>query len=73
MWIAGRSPGRRGQQVEWVPRPDSSLLLLSLRHVEDVVAYCAQYEFEDVISSVADADMAAPRTLAGVELSRKAY
>jgi len=73
MWMAGRSPGRRGQQVEWVPRRDSNLLLLSLRQVEDVVAYCAQYEFEDVISSVADADMAAPRTLRGVELSRKAY
>jgi len=51
--------------------PDA--LLLSLRKVEDVVAYCAQYEFEDVVSSVVDADMAAPERLGRVELSRKAY
>jgi hypothetical protein len=47
--------------------------LLSLRKVEDVVAYCAQYEFEDVISSVMDAETAAPEKLDGVERSRKAY
>jgi hypothetical protein len=56
-----------------IPRHTPDVLLLSLRKVEDVVAYCAQYEFEDVISSVVDADMAAPEKLDGVELSRKAY
>ena len=56
-----------------VPRHTRDVLLLSLRKVEDVVAYCAQYEFEDVISSVMDAEMAAPEKLDGVELSRKAY
>ncbi|MFL5313296.1 MAG: glycosyltransferase [Myxococcales bacterium] len=56
-----------------VPRHTPDVLLLSLRKVEDVVAYCAQYEFEDVISSVMDAETAAPEKLDAVELSRKAY
>ncbi len=73
MLVPDRLPERRGQHIEWVSRRDSNVLLLSLRNVEDVVAYCAQYEFEDVISSVAPADMAAPERLDGVELSRKAY
>src|SRR5690348_4549220 len=73
MSIAGRSPARRGPQLEWISQPDSKVLLLSQRNVEQVVAYCVQYEFEDVIASVVDADMAAPTALDGVELSRKAY
>jgi hypothetical protein len=73
MLLADRLPERRGQHIEWVSRRDSNVLLLSLRNVEDVVAYCAQYEFEDVISSVAQTDMASPEKLEGVELSRKAY
>lgn len=52
---------------------DSKLLLLSLRMVDDVVAFCAQYEFEDVIAATTGADMVAPDSLHGVELSRKAY
>jgi hypothetical protein len=65
------SPGWQG--IDWVSQPDSTVLLLSLRKVEDLVAYCAQYEFEDVIASVTSADMAAPISLEGLELSRKAY
>jgi len=59
--------------VHWTSRGDSNLLLLSLRKVDDLVAFCAQYEFEDVIASAAGVDMAAPDGLRGVELSRKAY
>jgi Glycosyl transferases group 1 len=73
MLVADRLSALRGQHIEWISRRDSNVLLLSLRNVEDLVAYCAQYEFEDVIASVADADMAAPERLNGVELSRKAY
>lgn len=73
MLVADRSAALRRQHIQWIPGRDSNFLLLSLRNVEDVVAYCAQYEFEDVIASVADADMAAPEKLNGVELSRKAY
>ncbi len=73
MSVDGLLPERRGRHIEWVSRQGANVLLLSLRKVEDVVAYCAQYEFEDVISSVVDADMAAPEKLDSVELSRKAY
>jgi len=73
MSMPGRSPARRGQQLEWIPQPGSNVLLLSQRNVEHVVAYCAQYEFEDVVASVVDADMATPKALDGVEASRKAY
>ena len=61
------------QEVESASPPGPAVLLLSLRDVEDVVAYCAQYEFEDVISSVANAEVVAPDTLHPVERSRKAY
>jgi hypothetical protein len=71
--IIDKFPQRSAKQIDWVSRENSSLVLLSLRKVEDVVAYCAQYEFEDVIASVTDVDMAAPESLEGVELSRKAY
>ncbi len=73
MSILDKLTERLGQQIEWVSHGDSNVLLLSLRKVEDVVAYCAQYEFEDVIASVTDADMAAPEGLERVEFSRRAY
>src|SRR5215467_13202074 len=62
-----------GGDVEFVSRGNANVLLLSLRRVEDVVAFCAQYEFEDVIASVAPTDMAILGSLERVELSRKAY
>src|SRR5262249_31670308 len=68
-----RFPMLSSARVQWTSQRDSNLLLLSLRKVDDVVAFCAQYEFEDVIASAAEADMAAPDSLQGVELSRKAY
>jgi hypothetical protein len=73
MSIVDRFIERKGWPIEWLSQGNAKVLLLSLRNVEDVVAYCAQYEFEDVIGSVTDADMAAPAGLQGVELSRKAY
>ena len=71
MHLSNLTGGTR--QVGWVSSANARVLLLSLRKVEDLVAYCAQYEFEDVIASVAGADMATPDALSGVELSRKAY
>ena len=73
MWIDHEMRMLSAGHVHWTSQADSNVLLLSLRKVDDVVAFCAQYEFEDVIASVAEADMAAPESLQGVELSRKAY
>ena len=65
--------GLLGPPIGWESRGESDVLLLSLRKVEDVVAYCAQYELEDVVASVVGADMAVPEALQGIEVSRKAY
>jgi Glycosyl transferases group 1 len=50
-----------------------SLLLLSMRRLADLVAYCAQYEFEDVITEVTGADRVDADGEAALELSRRAY
>ncbi|MGC2459696.1 MAG: glycosyltransferase [Steroidobacteraceae bacterium] len=49
------------------------VLLLSMRRLADQVAYCMQYEFEDVIGEVTGADLVEADNLAALELSRRAY
>jgi hypothetical protein len=39
-----------------VPGSGGSVLQLSMRRVHDLVAFCAPYEFEDVVASVSGAD-----------------
>jgi glycosyltransferase involved in cell wall biosynthesis len=50
-----------------------NVLLLSMRRLADHVAYCLDYEFEDVISEVTGADLVEADNLAALELSRRAY
>ncbi len=50
-----------------------SVLLLSLRHLHDLVAYSVQYELEDVLADVAGADRVDASDEAALELSRRAY
>ena len=54
MHLSNLTGGTR--QVGWVSSANARVLLLSLRKVEDLVAYCAQYEFEDVIASATRLD-----------------
>jgi glycosyltransferase involved in cell wall biosynthesis len=49
------------------------VLLLSMRRLADHVAYCLDYEFEDVIGEVTHADLVEADNLAALELSRRAY
>ena len=49
------------------------MLLLSMRGLSDLVAYCLQYEFEDVIADVAGADRINVGGWEALELSRRAY
>jgi len=49
------------------------VLLLSMRRVADLVAFCAQYEFEDVIAGVTAADRVEAGAWAALERSRRAY
>ena len=46
--------------------------LFSLRHLERHVSRCAEYEFEDVIREVDDADLLVPEARAGYGLSQRA-
>lgn len=49
------------------------MLLLSMRRLANLVAFCAQYEFEDVITEVTGADRIDADGEAALELSRRAY
>jgi hypothetical protein len=49
------------------------VLLLSMRRLANLVAYCMAYEFEDVMGQVTRADRVEADDLAALELSRRAY
>lgn len=50
-----------------------NVLLLSMRNIATLVAYCALYEFEDVIEQLTDADCIEVGDRKGLEQSRRAY
>ena len=56
-----------------VPGSGGDILVLSMRRVADLVAYCLQYEFEDVIVDATGADRLEPTRLELVEFKRKVY
>ena len=49
------------------------VLLLSQRRIDDLVAYCLAYEFEDVFAAVTNAQRIDVTDLPGLEFSRRAY
>lgn len=59
--------------VHLVPGSGGDILVLSMRRVADLAAYCPQYEFEDVIADVTGADRVEPTRLELVEFKRKVY
>lgn len=56
-----------------VPGQSRSVLLLSMRRLANLVAYCAQYEFEDVIAEVTGADRVEVAGEPALERSRRVY
>ena len=50
-----------------------NVLLLSMRRVQDLVAFSLQYEFEDVVAEVTGADRADVCDFDSLELSRRVY
>ena len=50
-----------------------SVLLLSMRRLADLVAYCLPYEFEDVVGEMTGADRVEAGGQAALELSRRTY
>ena len=49
------------------------MLLLSMRRLDDLVAFCLQYEFEDVVADVTGADRVDAGDRESLEHSRRAY
>jgi hypothetical protein len=66
-------PIRPAQKVLFATTPDAKVLLLSMREMADLVAFCALYEFEDLVASVTSADMARPANFENLEVGRKVY
>lgn len=56
-----------------MPGRDGSVLLLSMRGLSDLVAYCLQYEFEDVAAELTGADRVDVGDREALEFSRRAY
>ena len=56
-----------------VPGTERRVLLLSMRRLANLVAYCTQYEFEDLIAEVTGADRVEVAGEQSLELSRRAY
>ncbi|MGZ6134264.1 MAG: glycosyltransferase family protein [Myxococcaceae bacterium] len=56
-----------------VPGSAGPVLQLSMRRVHDLVAFCAPYEFEDVVASVTGADRIEITNYRAIEWARRAY
>jgi hypothetical protein len=52
---------------------DGRFLLLSMRRLADLVAFCQQYEFEDVVAEVTGADRVEAGDREAMERSRRVY
>ena len=49
------------------------VLVLSMRRMAQLVAYCIEYEFEDILAELLGADRIEPADLEGLEFSRRVY
>jgi hypothetical protein len=56
-----------------VPGSGGAVLQLSMRRVHDLVAFCAPYEFEDLVASVTGADRVEIINYRAIEWARRAY
>jgi len=49
------------------------VLVLSMRRLSQLVAYCIEYEFEDILTELMGADRIEPIDMGGLEFSRRVY
>ncbi len=59
--------------TQLIPGPIGDVLLLSTRRIEDLVAYCGPYEFEDVVVEVTGADLVKVDDRHALEFARRVY
>ena len=67
------SDAQRVDRTHLVAGGGGGVLLLSMRRLSDLVAYCLQYEFEDVVAELTGADRIDAGDRDALELSRRAY
>jgi glycosyl transferase family 1 len=63
----------QADRARLVPGAGGSVLLLSMRRLDDLAAFCLQYELEDVVAEVTAADRIDVGGEGALELSRRAY
>ncbi len=69
----GTSHSETRDGARLVPGPGGSVLLLSMRRLANLVAFCLPYELEDVVAEMTGADRVEVGDRAALELSRRAY
>jgi hypothetical protein len=67
------SSGSRSGKTELVPGTGGDVLLLSMRQIKDLVAYCTPYEFEDVVAEITGGDMVRVGDEKSLEHARRVY
>jgi hypothetical protein len=65
--------GSQEGDAEFVPGRQGNVLLLSMRRLADLVAFCVPYEFEDVFAQVTGADRVDAGYHEAMEFSRRVY
>ena len=70
---AAKLDSRSGKGTRLVPGTGGDVLLLSMRRIDDLVAYCTPYEFEDVVAQITGADMVAVHDREALEFARRVY
>jgi hypothetical protein len=64
---------RQRDDAHLVPGDGGSVLLLSMRRLADLVAYCLPYELEDVVGEVTGADRVEAGGQGALDFSRRSY
>lgn len=59
--------------TSFIPGTGGRVLVLSMRRLSTLAAYCIQYEFEDVVTAVTGADRVEAGDARALELSRRLY
>lgn len=70
--IVGHTAARASERIVF-HRGGGDVLLLSMRRLDRLVAFCLPYEFEDVVASVTNADRVEPADEGSLELARRVY
>jgi len=71
--MGSNSTSGRAAEPALVRGDRGGVLLLSMRRMKNLVAFCAPYEFEDVFAEVTGADRVEPADLGPIEAARRIY